>query len=244
MADKKIKKISTKRKFVADGVFEAELNELLMKTLSMEGYGGVEVRAANMQTEIRVFAARDKELLDKSLKKVKELQSLIEKRYGFNDQDNRVQLTIKSLPFAEALSAAANVESLKAKLLAGLPVRNAANNIMGTVMRRGRATGCEVMVSGKVRGQRAKAQKYTAGYQVSTGQPKHDFIDVAVRHVELRQGILGLKVKIMQGTTITTTDKVTKIMPDVINIREPKEEDNNIEPHVQSHIQEQTEAQQ
>merc|ERR1719218_303573 len=88
MADKKIKKISTKRKFVADGVFEAELNELLMKCLSQEGYGGVEVRAANMQTEIRVFAAESKQLLDRSIKKVKELQSLIEKRYGFNDQDN------------------------------------------------------------------------------------------------------------------------------------------------------------
>merc|ERR1712166_715816 len=222
MADKKVKKISTKRKFVADGVFEAELNELLMKTLSMEGYGGVEVRAANMQTEVRVFAARDKELLDKSLKKVKELQSLIEKRYGFNDQDNRVQLTIKSLP--------------------GVPVRNAANNIIGTVMRRGRATGCEIHISGKIRGQRAKAQKYTAGYQVSTGQPKHDFIDVAIRHVELRQGILGLKVKIMQGTTITMADKVVKIMPDVVTIREPKEDDTNIEPNVVSFVQEQAAA--
>jgi small subunit ribosomal protein S3e len=244
MADKKVKKISTKRKFVADGVFEAELNELLMKTLSMEGYGGVEVRAANMQTEIRVFAARDKELLDKSLKKVKELQSLIEKRYGFNDQDNRVQLTIKSLPYSECLSAAANVETLKYKLLSGVPVRNAANNIIGTVMRRGRATGCEIHISGKIRGQRAKAQKYTAGYQVSTGQPKHDFIDVAIRHVELRQGILGLKVKIMQGTTITMADKVVKVMPDVVTIREPKEDDSNIEPNVLSFVQEQAATEQ
>ena len=40
----------------------------------------------------------------------------------------------------------------------------AANNIMGTVMRRGGATGCEVIISGKIRGQRAKAQKYNAGY--------------------------------------------------------------------------------
>jgi small subunit ribosomal protein S3e len=238
LADKKVKKISTKRKFVADGVFEAELNELLMKALSLEGYGGVEVRATNMQTEIRVFAARDKELLDKSLKKVKELQSLIEKRYGFNDQENRVQLTIKALPFSESLSAAANVENLKYKLLNGTPVRNAANNVIGTVMRRGRATGCEVMVSGKVRGQRAKAQKYTAGYQVSTGQPKHDFIDVAVRHVELRQGILGLKVKIMQGTTITRPDRTVQVMPDVITIREPKDDNNDIEPRVESFIQE------
>merc|ERR1712166_131152 len=179
MADKKVgKKINTKKKFVADGVFQAELNELLTRTLGMEGYAGIEVRAANMSTEIRVRAAQCHDLLHKGTRKVKEIKSLIEKRYNFNEEDN-------------------NVETLKFKLLNGVPVRMAANNIMGTVMRRGGATGCEVMVSGKVRGQRAKAQKYTAGYQISTGQPKKDFIDIAVRHVELRQGILGLKVKVM-----------------------------------------------
>jgi len=241
MADKKIKKISTKKKFVADGVFQAELNELLMKTLGMEGYGGVEVRATNMSTEIRVRAANCQDLLNKSTRKVKEIKSLIEKRYNFNDEDNKVELSIKPLPYDKNLSAAANVETLKYKLLNGLPVRNAANNIIGTVMRRGGATGCEVLVSGKVRGQRAKAQKYTAGYQVSTGQPKIDFIDIAVRHVELRQGILGLKVKIMQGTEIGVGAS-KKVMPDFIKILEPKDGDVSEIPTVHSNLQQNEEA--
>merc|ERR1711990_940923 len=179
------------KKFVADGVFQAELNELLTRTLGMEGYAGIEVRAANMSTEIRVRAAMCHDLLHKHTRKVKEIKSLIEKRYNFNDEENKVELSIKPLPYDKNLSASANVETLKFKLLNGVPVR------MGAVMRRGQATGCEVIISGKVRGQRAKAQKYTAGYQISTGQPKKDFIDIAVRHVELRQGILGLKVKVM-----------------------------------------------
>jgi len=198
MADKRSERRLTLRKSsVADGVFQAELNELLTRTLGMEGYAGIEVRAANMSTEIRVRAAQCHDLLHKGTRKVKEIKSLIEKRYNFNEEDNKVELSIKPLPYDKNLSASANVETLKFKLLNGVPVRMAANNIMGTVMRRGGATGCEVMVSGKVRGQRAKAQKYTAGYQISTGQPKKDFIDIAVRHVELRQGILGLKVKVM-----------------------------------------------
>jgi small subunit ribosomal protein S3e len=36
--------ISKKRKFVADGVFYAELNELLTRELAEDGYSGVEVR--------------------------------------------------------------------------------------------------------------------------------------------------------------------------------------------------------
>jgi small subunit ribosomal protein S3e len=223
MADKKVKKITTKRKFVADGVFQAELNELLQRTLGAEGYGGVEVRATNLNTEIRVRAANCQELLGQKTRKVKEIKSLIEKRYNFNDEDNKVELSIKPLPFDKNLSAAANAETMKYKLLQGVPVRNAANNCIGTVMRRGGAVGCTIMVSGKIRGQRAKAQKYTAGYQISTGQPKTDFIDVAVRHVELRQGILGVKVKIMRSTEIVV-GSTKMVMPDLVKIHEPKDD--------------------
>merc|ERR1711862_823249 len=76
--------------------------------------------------------------------------------------------------------------------------------IMNTVMRK-QAIGCMVMVSGKVRGQRAKAQKYVSGYLISTGQPKREFLDTAIRHVLMRQGVLGLKVQIMAD--------VKKVMP-------------------------------
>eukprot|EP00526_Cylindrotheca_closterium_P029852 CAMPEP_0113627526 /NCGR_PEP_ID=MMETSP0017_2-20120614/14258_1 /TAXON_ID=2856 /ORGANISM="Cylindrotheca closterium" /LENGTH=45 /DNA_ID=CAMNT_0000537789 /DNA_START=68 /DNA_END=201 /DNA_ORIENTATION=+ /assembly_acc=CAM_ASM_000147 len=39
-----LKRLSTKRKFVADGVFYSELNELLTRELAEDGYAGVEVR--------------------------------------------------------------------------------------------------------------------------------------------------------------------------------------------------------
>merc|ERR1719270_798817 len=224
MADKKVKKINCKKKFVADGVFQAELNEFLCRTMGVEGYAGIEVRATSMSTEIRVRAADCKTLLNEKSRKVEEIKSMIEKRYNFNDGDNKLEFSVKPLPFERSLCAAANVETLKYKLLSGTPVRLAANNILGNVMRRGNAIGCEVIVSGKIRGQRAKAQKYTQGYQVSTGQPKYDFIDIAVRSVELRQGVLGLKVKIMQGTKIRLPNGKDKVMPDYIEIAEPKDD--------------------
>ena len=126
----------------------------------MEGYAGIEVRTTSMSTEIRVKATKTKEILEKSAKKVRELKSLIEKRYNFNDDDNKVELSIKPYPHDRNLCASAQAENLKFKLLNGTPVRLAANNIIGLVMRRGAAKGCEVIISGKIRGQRAKSQKY------------------------------------------------------------------------------------
>ena len=229
--ERRIRKLNTKKKFVADGVFNAELNSFLTKVLGSEGYAGIEVRATSVTTEIRIRCAKHDELMEKGARRVREIKSLIEKRYNFNDEDNKVELTIRQLTYDRALCAAANVENLKFKLLSGNPARMAVNNVMGGVMRRN-AIGCEIIVSGKVRGQRAKAQKYSAGYQISTGQPKLEFIDTAVRHVNMRQGVLGLKVKIMMSLEKKVGTQ-TIVMPDYIKIHEPKDENLNIVPGVQ-----------
>ena len=59
------------------------------------------------------------------------------------------------------------------------------------------AKGCEVVVSGKLRGQRAKSMKFVDGLMIHSGDPVNYYVDTAVCHVLLRQGVLGIKVKIM-----------------------------------------------
>lgn len=49
--------------FVADGVFYAELNELLVRELAEDGYSGVEVRVTPMRTEIIIRATRTQNVL-------------------------------------------------------------------------------------------------------------------------------------------------------------------------------------
>src|SRR5688572_14793538 len=60
------------------------------------------------------------------------------------------------------------------------------------------AKRCEVVVSGKLRAARAKSMKFVDGFMIHSGQPIRDYVDTAVRHVMLRQGVLGIKVKIMK----------------------------------------------
>lgn len=51
----------------------------------------------------------------------------------------------------------------------------------------------QVIVSGKLRGQRAKSMKFVDGLMIHSGQPVNDYIQQAVRHVQLRQGISALQ---------------------------------------------------
>lgn len=69
-----------------------------------------------------------------------------------------------------------------------LAVRRACYGVVRFIMEAG-AKGCEVVVSGKLRGARAKSMKFVDGFMVHSGQPAIDFIDFAVRHVLLRQGM-------------------------------------------------------
>merc|ERR1712072_727383 len=84
------------------------------------------------------------------------------------------------------------------------------------------ALGVEVMLSGKVRGQRAKSMKFSDGYMIAAGDPKRIYIDSAVRHVLLRQGVLGIKVKIMLPHDPAGRQGPKTPMPDKVTVFEPK----------------------
>merc|ERR1719162_1594265 len=86
------------------------------------------------------------------------------------------------------------------------------------------AKGVEVIISGKLRAQRAKAMKFRQGYLISTGEPKKHYIDEAVRHVAMRQGMLGLKVKIMMAHDPEGKMGPKMPLPDHIEVHDPKED--------------------
>merc|ERR1712232_487627 len=221
MTDAKLRQINKKKKFVADGVFHAELHKFLGRALADAGYGGMEVMSSEAKTEITIRVVKKEEAAGNKDQKCNELESLIQKRFGFGER----HVTIKFDPIRnKGLCASAQSEMLKTKLLKGIAVRSAALSIMNTVMKYGEAIGCEVVVSGKMRVQRAKVMKYKSGYLISTGQPKRDFIDEAVRHVFFKQGIIGIKVRIMMPYDPTGKKGVRIPLPDMVKIHPPKDD--------------------
>uniref|UniRef100_A0A1B0EXX8 40S ribosomal protein S3 n=1 Tax=Phlebotomus papatasi TaxID=29031 RepID=A0A1B0EXX8_PHLPP len=67
------------------------------------------------------------------------------------------------------------------------------------------AKGCEVVVSGKLRGQRAKSMKFVDGLMIHSG-------------------VLGIKVKIMLPWDANGKMGPKKPLPDNVSVVEPKDE--------------------
>ena len=231
---------TTKRKFINDGVFRAEVNELLQKAFADFGFSGIEVNFSKGKTEVRVLVSKFNLLMSRELKdttnsiKVNELKGLIEQRFGFNsekNQNHKFTLHLKRT-YHRGIEAQEQAEHLKKRLLMGTPARSAAMNVIRNMLNKG-AKGCEVIISGKLRQQRAKSMKYKDGFMIHTGQPKKVFISSAVRHLELKQGIMGIKVKIMLPYNPDANKGkgfgIPEPIPDVITFKEPKVEEERYE---------------
>jgi len=193
----------------------------LIRELFKEGYSGVEVKVTPSRTEIIIKATKTKEVLGEKGRRILELTAVVQKRFNF--PEGSVELFAERVN-NKGLCAVAQAESLRYKLIEGLAVRRACYTVLRSVMEAG-AKGCEVTVSGKLRAQRAKAMKFKDGYMIKSGHPTKDFIDTAIRHVLLKQGVIGIKVQIMLPWDPTGVNGPKMPQPDVVKIREPKEDE-------------------
>merc|ERR1739842_232244 len=170
--------------------------------------------------EIIILATRTQNVLGEKGRRIRELTSLVQKRFNF--AEGSVELYAEKVA-QRGLCAIAQAESLRYKLIGGLAVRRACYGVLRFIMESG-AKGCEVVVSGKLRGQRAKAMKFVDGLMIHSGDPVNEYVDMACRHVLLRQGVLGIKVKIMLPWDPSGKIGPKKPLPDHVSIVEPKEE--------------------
>lgn len=173
------------------------------------------------------MATKTQQVLGEKGRRIRELTSVVQKRFNFDD--DTVELYAEKVA-TRGLCAVAQAESLKYKLIGSLPVRRACYSVLRFVMESG-AKGCEIVVSGKLRGQRAKAMKFVDGLMIHSGNPMNYYVQRAVKHVELRQGVLGIKVKIMLNWDPTGKTGPKMPLPDHVVISEPKQEEEVTKPN-------------
>jgi len=213
-----MKRINKKKKFCSDGVFFAELNHFFRKELSEDGYGGLEVRVTPQRTEVIIRATRTKNVLGYKGKRIRELTSVIQKRFGFGEDE--IELFAERV-FNRGLNPEVQAESLKFKILQGLAVRRASYAVMRVIMDAG-AHGVEVIISGKLRTQRAKSMKFGDGYMKKSGQAAKQYVTRGIRHLMLKSGIMGVQVKIMLPWDPSGSKGPRDPLPDVVKVLEPK----------------------
>jgi small subunit ribosomal protein S3 len=207
--------VSVVKHFITDSIKKTEIDEFLQKKLERAGYGGVTISKTPLGTHIVVYAMRPGLVIGRGGETIRELASILEEKFKVSNP----QISVSEIEIPE-LNAYVVASRVASALQRGVHFRRAGFWSLNQVMEAG-ALGAEIVISGKLRTERARYEKFKAGYLVKCGDPSIKYMQRAEVHVQLKPGIFGVRVKIMPPDAVFP-DKI-KIVEKLPPVLEPKE---------------------
>ncbi len=122
---------------------------------------------------------------------IKELAIVLEERFELPNP----QISVAEIEIPE-LNAYVVASRVTSALKRGVHYRRSGFWALNQIMEAG-ALGAEVIISGKLRTDRARYEKFRAGYMPKSGDPALKYVRKAELHAQLKPGIIGVKVRIM-----------------------------------------------
>ncbi len=137
-----------------------------------------------------LYAERPGLVIGRRGRNIKSLTKVLQERYGFDN----LQIEVEEVPVPE-LSPQVMGNRLAAMLKAGRRFRRSAYGTLNRIMDAG-AQGCEITVSGKIRGSYARTARFVDGSIKKCGNPSNQVLE-GLAVADLKQGMMGIRVKIM-----------------------------------------------
>jgi small subunit ribosomal protein S3 len=183
--------MSIVKRFISEAMKNAEIDEFLQKKLERAGYGGVNLSKTPLGTHVVVYAMRPGLVIGRGGETIRELAAILEQ--NFKVANPQISVSEIEVPELNAYVVASRVTSALQK---GIHFRRAGFWAMNQVMEAG-ALVCEIVISGKLRTERARFEKFRAGYFPRCGEPALKWTRKTEAHVQLKAGMFGVRVKIM-----------------------------------------------
>jgi len=177
--------------FISESIKNTEINEFLQKKLEKAGYGGVNISKTPLGTHVVIYAMRPGLVIGRSGETIRDLAKILEEQFKLSNP----QVSVSEIEVPE-LNAYIVASRLAAALQRGVHFRRAGFWALNQVMEAG-ALGAEITISGKLRTERARCEKFRTGYLPKCGDPALKYLRKAEVHVQLKPGIFGVKVRIM-----------------------------------------------
>lgn len=198
------------RKFIRENTNRLLIKEFLIKKIEGAGFGGMNIQRTPMGTRINILVERPGMVIGKSGNKIKELTEDIKNKFHVDNP----QIEIQEAGSSASLNAKIMAEKLAEALERGWHFRRAGHSTVKRIMDAG-AKGCQVVIAGKLTGERHRTEKFTEGHIKFCGETAKQVMDVGYASAKLKVGIFGIKVRIMRPNSK---------LPDEIKIK-PREEE-------------------
>jgi len=183
--------MASERKFVIENIRRALLKEYIRHETERAGFGGLDIQRTPMGTRIILTAERPGMIIGRKGGTIKELTDNIESRFKFDNP--RIEVQEDPDP---ALNPHIMAQKLASALERGWHFRRAGHSTVRRIMDAG-ARGCQVVISGKLTGERHRTEKFREGHVKYCGETQKIWMHNGFAVAKKKPGIIGIKVQIM-----------------------------------------------
>nr|AJS12965.1 30S ribosomal protein S3P [uncultured archaeon] len=206
--------MASERKFVTENIRRVLLKEYLMKRVGRAGFGGLDVQRTPMGTRVTLITERPGLVIGRRGEAIKSLTRAIEEDFNFSNPQIEVQEVENP-----NLNAQIMAEKLANALERGWHFRRAGHSTVRRIMESG-ARGCQIIIAGKLTGQRHRTEKFKNGHIKFCGQAKLNFMQQGFAAAKLKPGVIGVTVQIMDPNA-RLPDEIDIIPPPAVPVPAP-----------------------
>jgi small subunit ribosomal protein S3 len=185
--------MANERKFIRENAKRSLIKKFLVKEIEGAGFGGMNIQRTPIGTRVNILVERPGMVIGKSGVKIKELTDSIRTKFSVDNP----QIEIQEAGSNASLNAQIMAEKLAEALERGWHFRRAGHSTVRRIMQSG-AKGCQVILAGKLTGERHRTEKFTEGHVKYCGETAKEVMDVGYATAKLKPGVLGVKVRIMK----------------------------------------------
>ncbi len=201
--------------FVKENARRAEIDEYLSQELKRAGYSRVEMTKTPLGTRIVVYAAKPGLVIGRRGQSIRDLTQILETRFGVENP----QISVATIDAPE-LDPKVVASQIAMALQRGIHFRRAAYWALQRTIEAG-ALGVEIAIRGKLTTDRARYEKYRAGYLPVVGEAISKILRSAVVDTQLKQGLFGISVRVMPPNVVFPDKPVIKEVGEVPPIPKP-----------------------
>ncbi|MDG6907531.1 MAG: 30S ribosomal protein S3 [Nitrososphaerota archaeon] len=168
----------------------AGVDEFLEKSLVEAGYGGVDIASSPVGTRITLFVQRPGLVIGRRGMGIRDLTEKLEKKFGLPNP--QISVVEEEVP---ELNPRIMCSRISQTVIRGTAFRRAALWAMNSIMNAG-ALGVEIVISGKLRSERAHFERYIQGVVPKSGETADRIVRRATADVLMKMGLYGVRVSI------------------------------------------------
>lgn len=189
--------MAMEKHFIQEGVIRSEIENFLKKELGRTGFSSVNIQKTPTATRVILYVEKPPLVIGKKGKRVGRLTKILTEKYGIDNPTIDVQRVEKP-----TLDPNIVARRIAVALERGINRRRIAYKALRAIMMSG-ARGAEIILSGKIigKGGRSRSEKYSEGYMKKAGDSLN-LVDIGSTQANLKAGVIGVTVKLVQPGTI------------------------------------------